>query len=172
MPKTVPPSDVTRGKVEKCLVDLGYAVTPVANETLLWGLAGQADGRIGIAVGQTLQVQDRVLFQVLREIEPYYKDRLLLLPAEERTQFIWDVRFRLLSMQSPFEGVTDPLSIVSFSDFIFVEDLTRTNIKNCIYSLHRSYMMLSWMLQTILAEEPQADHPQAEPPSAPESEPA
>jgi hypothetical protein len=157
MPKTVPPSDITRGKVEKCLVDLGYAVSPVVNETLLWGLAGQAEGRIGIAVGQGLQAQDRVLFQVLREIEPYYKDRLQLLPIEERKQFIWDIRFRLLSMESPFEGVADPLSVVSFSDFIFIEDLTRTNIKNCIYSLHRSYMMLAWMLQTLFPPEPQGE---------------
>ncbi len=56
----------------------------------------------------------RVFLQVAYLLEDGFKDRIALLSPEDRAQLIWDIRFLLVSLGAPFDGVVEPLTAINF----------------------------------------------------------
>jgi hypothetical protein len=137
----------TRARVERWLVEMDYAVSPIVREEVVWGLAGERRGQVGIAVAQIVGHTDQVYLQTACRLEDGFKDRIALLAADERQELIWDIRFRLILFDTSFDGVEEPLTVVNFADTIFIEALNRTSFAASVSRILRSYTALSFMLQ-------------------------
>lgn len=137
----------TRSRIERWLSEMDYVVTPLVREELVWGVIGERPKQVGIAVGQIVRYTDRVYLQSGYLLEDAFKDRIALLEPEERRELIWDIRFLLLPFDTPFDGVEEPLTLVNFSDSIFIEALNRTTFQSAIFRIQRSYIAMGWALQ-------------------------
>ena len=143
------PSQVadTHSRVERWMGEMNYKVERIVREELVWGLAGEREDSPGIAVAQKVGETDRIYVQIAYMLDEGFQNRLLALDSGERLRLMWDIRFQLLSLDSPFDGITDPLTTVNFLDFVFIEALSRTSLAQTIFRIHRSYIALAWMFQ-------------------------
>jgi hypothetical protein len=139
--------ETVRNNTERWLADLEFTVQHSSYPDMAWALLGQKEEGLGIGVAQMIGKPDRVIIQMGLRVEPMYKNQLALLSIEERMQFIWDLRFRLLGLEAPFEDVEDPLDIINFAEIVFIESYSRTTLSEVIFRIHKSYIAASWMLQ-------------------------
>jgi hypothetical protein len=143
------PSQVadTHSRIERWMGEMNYTVEHIVREELVWGLAGQREDSPGIAIAQKIGETDRIYVQIAYIVNDAFSERLSALDSGTRVQFLWDIRFQLLSMDSPFDGIADPLITVNFLDFVFIEALSRTTLAQTIFRVQRSYIALAWMFQ-------------------------
>lgn len=137
----------TRSRIERWFAEMDYTTEVIVREELTWGLGAQKENTPGIAAAQMTRYTDRVFLQVAYVLEDELKERLASLDADERARLLWDIRFLLITMNAPFDGIADPLTTVSFLDSIFIEALNRTLFAEKTFNIHRSYIALSWFFQ-------------------------
>lgn len=105
-----------------------------------------ADGQAFVVL-QTTIFPDQILIQGSAEVVPEMQEQLIAMPAAERREFLWDLRFGLLKLGVEFTGVVDPLELVMIRKTIWDDGLTKDVFMTRVDDVNSAVVFVIWMLQ-------------------------
>jgi hypothetical protein len=94
---------------------------------------------------------ERIFIQARVVLTEGMRNSLAMLPARQRTEFIYDIQLRLLSMNTMYQGVLDPLEEIFIQQFIYIDSLTRDALLDKVFLVWRAMLSVLVLLDRQLA---------------------
>jgi len=160
MPKggdmTAEKTNQIKEQVRTWLMDDGWSLRQDKPQGALWVfIADDGKGR-KIVIGQNANREDTIILQGGINIDDTTSQKIDNLPAEERDDFLWELRFELLRTNLEFQGISLPLKRIELSERIVIDALTKDCFVQRTSELKKGVLLVLWMLARKFAQQPPA----------------
>lgn len=139
-----PESQALREKLTSWLVAEGYTVREGQARDAAWMLVVEDPAQRRFMVGQKPNRTDVIVMQGTVAIADQHAQHLDALPEAEREDFLYDLRFRLLSLELDFQGVSHPLRQVVLNEHLYWEGITRNEFFRTLKRLRHGIVAVIW----------------------------
>ena len=153
-PTTNSRSEDIKEQIQKWLMEEGWRIRTENVPDAEWFLSGESEARVRIGIGQRRGRPDQIIIQGSVIFQQAQQDQIHRLPPEERTDFLWDMRFRLLDMGVEFSGVAEPPHEVRISQRIYYDGLTKDRFLQRVSQVRNGVLTVLWMVARRLAQPP------------------
>ena len=153
-PTTNSRSKEIKEQIQKWLMEEGWRIRTENVPDAEWFLSGESEARVRIGVGQRRDRVDQVIVQGSVIFQQEQQSQINRLPPEERSDFLWDMRFRLLAMGVEFSGVAEPPQEVQISQRIYYDGLTKDRFLQRVSQVRNGVLTVLWMVARRLAQPP------------------
>ncbi len=151
---TYPRPEELRTLIQTWLNEEGWRTRPENVPDAEWFISGESEARVRIGIGQRRGSPDQVIVQGSVTFDQTHRDQIARLPTEERSVFLWDMRFSLLNMGVEFSGVTDTPQEVRISQRIYYDGLTKDCFLQRVSQVRNGVLAVLWMVAKKLAQPP------------------
>lgn len=117
-----------------------------------WAVVAEDAQRKRIVFAQLVDRPDLLVIQGSLAVPEALRRRLDQMPAPEREELLWDMRFQLLSMDVRFQGVAPPLEKITVRQHLYVDDLRRNEFVGTVNRLQDALLAMIWMFRRKLQE--------------------
>lgn len=143
-----------RKKINDWLVYNGYKVNECEPpDDSFWFLQAFQSDTFGFGITQPKKNPAILLLKSnmgLRDFLPY----MMAMDAGARKEFLWEVRFYLLSLNIPFGLLADPPELattmpdaIQVSETVYLQDMTKETFFRRAYSIRRGMIAVQWLFQ-------------------------
>ena len=109
-------------------------------------------------VGQNKLREDQIHLEARVTIADENRKMFESLPEEKRRENLWNLRFRLLSMNVDFAGVADPMQTVVLTQRMYTDGLTKDAFIQRFLTLRNAEIAVIWsIIQDLEGVEPPAE---------------
>lgn len=115
----------TRDMIQNWLMGEGWNLSEQTHPNLAWLIRAEDAGGRRILVGQNKERTDLIHLEARVDIADEHREKFESLPAQRRSDVLWNLRFRLLMMSVDFTGVTEPMTAVLLTQRIYLDGLTK-----------------------------------------------
>lgn len=151
--KSPRPEDL-RAQIQTWLMEEGWRIRTENVSDAEWFISGESEARVHIGVGQRRGSSDQIIVQGSVTFDQAHQGQIAQLPSEERSDFLWDMRFSLLNMGVEFSGVTDVPQEVRISQRIYYDGLTKDRFLQRVSQVRNGVLTVLWMVAKKLAQPP------------------
>jgi len=151
---THPHPEELRTQIQTSLMQEGWRIRTENVPDAEWFISGESEPRVRIGVGQRRGSPDQIVVQGSVTFDQTHQDRIAQLPPEERSDFLWNMRFSLLNMGVEFSGVTDPPQEIRISQRIYHDGLTKDRFLQRVSQVRNGVLTVLWMVARRLAQPP------------------
>jgi len=103
----------------------GWQIAEQSHPNMAWLIRAEDSSKRRILVGQSRNRPDYIHLEGRVQVAEDHRKRFEALPESKRREALWELRFRLLSMNVEFTGVTEPVLGVGITQRIYLDNLTR-----------------------------------------------
>lgn len=151
-------SEQTRDQVQNWLMKEGWQISEQAHPDLDWLIRAEDAAQRRILVGQGKVRPDMILLEARVDLADEHRKMFENLPQEKRRNILWDLRFRLLSMNVDFAGVTEPMRAVQITQRIYTDGLTKDNFLQRFTNVRNGVITVIWsIIRNLEGVEPPAE---------------
>ncbi len=149
-----PSSEEIRTQIQTWLMEESWHIRPEKVPDTEWFLSAESEAKVRIGVGQRKGSVDQVIVQGSVTFQQAEQDQINRLPPEERSGFLWDMRFSLLNLGVEFGGVTEPPQVIRISQRIYYDGLTKDRFLQRVSQVRNGLLVILWMVARKLAQPP------------------
>ena len=143
-----------REQIRDWLLEEAWSVRQDEVPDTEWALRVESGRQVLLNVRQRSGHSDQALIFGAVQLDKDVQDRLSALSAEERREFLWDVRFRLLGIGVEFEGLTEVPERVVVVPAIYRDALTKDTFFRRLSQVHSATIAVLWMIARKFAQPP------------------
>jgi hypothetical protein len=148
----------TREKVQKWLMSEGWQISEQPHPDLEWLIRAEDAAQRRILIGQNKATPDQIHLEARVSLADDHRKMFENLPQEKRRQILWDLRFRLLSMNVDFAGIAEPMQAVSLTQGIYLDGLTRDTFLQRFSIVRNAVITVIWsIIRNLEGVEPPAE---------------
>jgi len=151
---TIPPVEDIRQQIQTWLMEEGWRIRPENVPDTEWFLSAESEAKVRIGVGQRKGSVDQVIVQGSVTFQQVEQEQINLLPPEDRSGFLWDMRFSLLNLGVEFGGVTEPPQVIRISQRIYHDGLTKDRFLQRVSQVRNGLLVVLWTVARKLAQPP------------------
>lgn len=157
VPKLTP--DVVSNIIQEWMLQDQWNVRKPDNipHTSLWALTAMDEFQRGIVIAQSRNIPDLIEITATVAVSEEHAERMSDLSEEEREEFLWDIRFRLLANDIDFAMRGAPLENITTGDRIYIDGLTKHSFFQAVRRVRRSMIMIIAMIHKLFREVPQEE---------------
>lgn len=145
----------TRDKIQNWLMNEGWQIAEQPHPDLAWLIRAEDGGGRRILVGQGKVREDQIHLEARVVIAEENRKMFESLPEETRRQNLWNLRFRLLSMNVDFAGVADPMQTVVLTQRMYTDGLTKDAFVQRFLTVRNAEIAVIWsIIQDLEGVEP------------------
>lgn len=133
-----------RETVSSWLLADGYTLRERPAPDAAWLLVVEDAARRRFMVGQKPARPDVLVLQGTVSLGEEHARRIEALPDEEREQFLYELRFRLLGLGLDFQGVAHPLRQVVLSEHLYREGMRRNDFFQTLKRVRHGIVAVIW----------------------------
>jgi len=150
--------ETTREKVQNWLMSEGWQIAEQSHPKLAWLLRAEDAAKRRILVGQDKVKQDYIHLEAHVNIADEHRKRFESHPENRRREILWSLRFRLLSMNVDFVGVTESMQAVLLTQRIYLDGLTKDLFIQRFLMVRNAVIAVIWsIIQDLEGVEPPAE---------------
>jgi hypothetical protein len=150
-------SDDTRDQVQNWLMSEGWQISEQSHPDLAWLIRAEDAAQRRILVGQSKARPDMIHLEARVNLADEHRKMFENLPQETRRKILWDLRFRLLSMNVDFVGVTEPMQAVLITQRIYLDGLKKDTFLQRFANVRNGVITVIWsIIQNLEGVEPPA----------------
>jgi len=139
-------AEQNRRRVQQWMMDMGYSVRQEATPGASWVLIAAIPDSVGFAVVQEPTKLDRLVIQCNLDVSQEHQGLLSDLSPAERSAFMWELRFGLLSAIVEFKFDGEPLTRVGVARPLYVDGLTKNTFAHAVQEVRHAGLFVSWKL--------------------------
>jgi hypothetical protein len=113
-------------QVTAWLIADNFQVRPLPEPNFYWSVAALI-GSVGVGIGQAVGRPEKIVINGTMRVADWQNARINTLSPEERNDFIWDLRLRLLTFNIDY-SVDSPLQEVVITREVFADSLSRSSL--------------------------------------------
>ena len=150
--RTLSSIESTKAKIIQGLNDEGFPVKEIADSNAHFNLRTTLGGR-SYSIFQSKNKKDSVLVACTLRLTPEQIELYSKLKGEDKQSFFWNLRIALLTRQSVGDFKVKPGSPAHFEEVfisskpVYYDGLTKDKFFSILYEIHKSAMMVTWMLE-------------------------
>jgi hypothetical protein len=151
-------NEVTRDQIQNWLMNEGWQISEQSHPGAEWLIRAEDAARRRILVGQNKARSDMIYMEARVNLADEHRKMFEKLPDEKRRSILWELRFRLLSLNVDFAGVAEPMQAVQLTQRIYVDGLTRDAFLQRFSNVRNAVIMVIWsIIQNLENVEPPAE---------------
>ncbi len=135
-----------REKIQTWLMGEGWTLREKTHDTANWLIEAHDSGNRHIVVGQRQGRDDQILLEGAVAVVEQHQKQLASLPAAERQEMLWELRFSLLTLGVEFHGVEEPLSRVMIGQRIYLDGLTKDRFLQRVSRVRNGVLLVIWTI--------------------------
>ena len=139
-------------RIQGWFMDEGWSLRQETVPEADWAMVAESRAGVKINARQLSGHPDLVLIFAAVLTDEETRKRLMALPADERREFLWDMRFHLLDLGVGFEGIQEPPERVIVSLPIYEDGLTKDAFLGRATQVHNATLAMIWMLARKFAQ--------------------
>ncbi len=143
-----------RTKIMAWLMQEQWQIGQLSTPDAVWVLSAQDMAGRKIVVGQKAQSIDQIIIQAGIQISEPDRQRIASLPPQERTSFLWDLRFSLLQTGTEFSGIDDNPQLIQLNQRIYFDGLTKDEFLHRVCHVRDAVTLVQWMFARKLLQPP------------------
>lgn len=141
-------------QIQTWLMEEGWRIRSEDVSDAEWFLSGESEARVRIGIGQKKGRQDQIIIQGSVLFQETQQEQINRLPTDKRSDFLWDIRFRLLDIGVEFSGIAEPLREIRVSQRIYHDGLTKDRFLQRVSQVRNGVLTVIWMIARKLAQPP------------------
>ena len=154
--------DQTREKVQNWLMSEGWQIAEQSHPDLAWLIRAEDAAQRRILIGQSKARPDQIHLEARVNLADDHRKMFENLAQERRREILWDLRFRLLSMNVDFAGVAEPMQAVLVTQRIYLDGLTKDAFLQRFSIVRNAVITVIWsIIQNLEGVEPPAESTEA-----------
>ena len=131
-------------QIRSWLAAVGLRQTALDSPAALWSIrAEDSVGRV-VMVKQSVDAPDLIRLEATVRFTDEHQARFAALEPEQRSQILWELRFRLLAMNVDFAGIDDPLCTVSVAQRLFLDALDQDRFFQRFMLVRNAVIAVIW----------------------------
>jgi hypothetical protein len=138
--------DSTREKVQNWLMSEGWKIAEQPHPDLAWLIRAEDTAERRILVGQSKAREDQIHLEARVNVGDEHRKKFESLPEERRREILWKLRFRLLSMNVDFVGVTEPIQAVLLTQRIYLDGLRKDTFLQRFSIVRNAVITVIWSI--------------------------
>ena len=148
----------TRDKVQKWLMGEGWQISEQPHPEALWLIRAEDAAQRRILIGQNKARPDQLHLEARVNLAQEHQNMFEKLSEEKRRDILWELRFRLLSMNVDFAGVAEPMQAVVLTQRIYTDGLTKDAFLQRFLIVRNAVISVIWsVIRYLEAVEPPAE---------------
>jgi hypothetical protein len=148
----------TRDKVQNWLMSEGWQISEQSHPDMAWLIRAEDVGQRKILVGQNKAREDQIHLEASVGVADEHRQKFESLPEERRREILWNLRFRLLSMNVDFLGVAEPIQTVVLTQRTYLDGLTKDGFIQRFLTVRNAVIAVIWsIIQDLEDVEPPAE---------------
>ena len=150
--------EATRDKIQNWLMNEGWQIAEQPHPDVEWLIRAEDGGGRRILVGQNKAKPDQIHLEARVNLADEHQKMFETLAADIRREILWNLRFRLLSMNVEFVGVAEPMQSVMLTQRIYLDGLTKDNFLQRFLIVRNAVITVIWSIIQYLEDvEPPAE---------------
>jgi len=151
-------NEVTRDQVQKWLMSEGWQISEQPHPDFEWLMRAEDAAQRKIVIGQNKARPDMIHLEASVNLADADRKMFENLPDEKRKEILWELRFRLLSMNVDFVGVTEPMQTILLTQRIYLDGLTKDAFLQRFSVVRNAVITVIWsIIQNLEGVEPPAE---------------
>jgi len=147
-----------RDKVQKWLMGEGWQISEQSHPDVLWLIRAEDAAQRKILIGTNKARPDQLHLEARVNLAQEHQKMFENLPQEKRREILWELRFRLLSMNVDFVGVAEPMQAVVLTQRIYADGLTKDAFLQRFLIVRNAVISVIWsIIRYLEAVEPPAE---------------
>lgn len=147
-----------RDKVQKWLMGEGWQISEQPHPEALWLIRAEDAAQRRILIGQNKSRPDQLHLEARVNLAEEHRKLFETLPQAKRREILWELRFRLLSMNVDFAGVAEPMQAVVLTQRIYTDGLTKDAFLQRFLMVRNAVISVIWsVIRYLEAVEPPAE---------------
>ena len=147
-----------RDKVQKWLMGEGWQISEQSHPDALWLIRAEDAAQRRILIGQNKARPDQLHLEARVNLAEEHRKLFETLPQAKRREILWELRFRLLSMNVDFAGVAEPMQAVVLTQRIYADGLTKDAFLQRFLMVRNAVISVIWsIIRYLEAVEPPAE---------------
>jgi hypothetical protein len=138
--------ETTREKVQTWLMSEGWQIAEQSHPDLAWLIRAEDAAQRKILIGQSKAREDQIHLEARVNVGDDHREKFESLPEERRREILWKLRFRLLSMNVDFVGVTEPMEAVLLTQRMYLDGLTKDTFLQRFSTLRNAVITVVWSI--------------------------
>lgn len=148
----------TRAKVQNWLMGEGWQISEQVHPNMAWLIRADDAGGRRILLGQNKEREDHLILEANVNFAEDYRRKFDSLSEEKRREILWRLRFRLLTMNVDFAGVTEPLENVMLTQRMYLDGLTKDAFIQRFLVVRNAVLSVMWsIIQDLEGVEPPSE---------------
>lgn len=139
-------SQEMKSKVVSWLIDEGWRISEGSSPDAKWVISAEDSAERRVVVGQKTNRPDQIVILAAVGVDKGQQRQLAGLKPEDRREFLWDIRFRLLAAGVDFSGIRDPLERVEVLQRIYYDGLTKDAFLQRFSLVTKGLLTVLWMI--------------------------
>jgi len=135
-----------REKVQNWLMSEGWQIAEQSHPDLAWLIRAEDGAQRRILVGQSKAREDQIHLEARVNVGEDHRKKFEILPEKRRREILWKLRFRLLSMNVDFVGVTEPMQAVTLTQRIYLDGLTKDAFLQRFLKVRNAVITVIWSI--------------------------
>ena len=136
----------TREKVQNWLMGEGWQISEQPHPDAEWLIRAEDAAQRRILIGQNKARPDMILLEARVNLADEHQEMFEKLPEKTRRLTLWNLRFRLLSLNVDFAGVAEPIKTVLLTQRIYLDGLTKDNFLQRFSIVRNAVVMVIWSI--------------------------
>ena len=135
-----------RETIQKWLMGEGWKISEQPHPDAEWLIRAEDAAQRRILIGQNKSRPDMILLEARVNLSDDHRKKFEQLPEETRRSTLWDLRFRLLSMNVDFAGVAEPMPTVLLTQRIYLDGLTKDSFLQRFTMVRNAVVAVIWSI--------------------------
>ena len=142
-----------RERVTELVLAEGWKIQRADSPDAAWVFMAEDPSGKMVAFGQNPKFKDHIDLQSNISIDPAHRQQFEALPQEEMEEFLWDLRFRLLSSGVRFAGLQQPFERVALRCRIYRDELeSMGGLHRTLEKMSDAMLLVVWMISKKLGQ--------------------
>jgi len=150
----MPSSNDMRTKIQSWLIQQRWSIRAVSAPETQWVLICEDEGQRKVVLVQPSKIENQVAIQGAVKIEEPAKSLFSALSPDKRDEFVWELRFALLSMGVGQDGVKEPLELIKVNQVIHYDGFTQDAFWQRVLLVRNALVTIQWMIARRFAQPP------------------
>jgi hypothetical protein len=144
----------TMNAIEAWLLAEGYTLNKLSHENTQWLLEARDPDNRPFLIGLQKTPEDQIRIQATLSFDPGAQSRFTALSKEDRDNYLWEVKFRLLQMGLNFTGFGDPMQQVAVVKSLYLDGFNKNLFIHTLETVRNALLVVLWSFHRELAEDP------------------
>ncbi|UCG14027.1 MAG: DUF2299 family protein [Deltaproteobacteria bacterium] len=136
----------TRNKIQNWLTSEGWKLSEQIHPEAAWLIRAEDAGGRKVLIGQNRTALDQIRFEARVKVASEHREQFDNLPDQRKREILWNLRFRLLSMNVDFSGVGELMESVVLTQRIYLDGLTKDTFIQRFSVVRNAIIAVIWSI--------------------------